>query len=252
MNTIPGPIGPGRPSRSSRVLEPSPSCDYLPVQSGPSRGSTTSSLVKTGPISASLTKRSRTQCPLPFSSDQYGSWLGLDSSTLLGLGGSSETPQFMPYPIAGAHLSTIPKNATKLHPPLKRSRNSRGSGEFHANVRSSSHFGIACWAGNMCNTGLYNKRISHGDVGDGAVLSRREVEAPALFHGMTKLCHYMTLKMRAEDIRPSAPSMLSPDALERWICSPAFSPREWAKLSAFLRDSETSKDTFLLKSRGYK
>lgn len=31
-------------------------------------------------------------------------------------------------------------------------------------------------------------------------------------------------------------------APERWIRSPEFSPRAWAKLTASLRDSETSKD----------
>lgn len=77
-------------------------------------------------------------------------------------------------------------------------------------MRSSTHFGIAYSDGSMRNTGLYNKWSSRRDVEDGAVLSRRDVEAPELFHYVTKLCHHVTLKMRAEDNRPSAPSMLPP------------------------------------------
>jgi hypothetical protein len=57
----------------------------------------------------------------------------------------------------------------------------------------------------MRNSGLYNKRSSRRDVEDGAVLSRRDPDAPDFFYYVTKSCHHVTLKMGAEDSRPSAP-----------------------------------------------
>lgn len=252
MNTIPRPIGPGRPSKSSRASTQSPSGTCRPGPFGSSRGSTESSPAKTGPTSASPTKRSRTQCPASCSSGRYGSSSGSDSSIFSGTGGLSETLRSMPCLTAGAPFSTTPKNAAKSNSSSRRSGNFRGKMGSHANAPSSTRFGTDYSGVIMHNTGLYNKRSSRRDVEDGAVLSRRDVEAPELFHYVTKLCHHMTLKMRAEDNRPSPPGCSPLDALERWICSPAFSPREWAKLSAFLRDSEMLKYAILLKSIGYK